>query len=163
MNKLPPHDIDAEEAVIASLMVDANALVKVAPILRPGDFFREVNAWAYEGCLALADRGEAINQITLAHELARCGRLEEVGGITYLSRLIAELPTPIGVGSYAQIVQRDAVYRRLIDAAGKITQMGYQAGPDLEAVLLRAHELLEAVRNRVPAALQPGKRRTIEL
>jgi replicative DNA helicase len=147
VEKLPPHDIDAEEAVIASLLVDGEAIFKVAPILRePDDFFREKNRWAYEACLSLWERGEAINQITLAHELARRGRLEELGGVAYLSRLVTELPTPLGVEYYAQIVQRDAVYRRLIDAAGKINQMGYQGGADLGAALARAEGLLAAVR-----------------
>src|SRR4030065_14159 len=61
--------------------------------------------------------------------------LEERGGVAYLSQLVTELPTPLGVEYYAQIVQRDAVYRRLIDAAGKITQLGYQGGADLGAAL----------------------------
>ncbi len=146
VEKLPPHDVDAEEAVIASLLVDGDAIFKVAPILRPEDFFREKNVWAYDACLTLWDRGEAINQITIAHELARRGRLEELGGVAYLSQLVTELPTPLGVEYYAQIVQRDAVYRRLIDAAGKITQLGYQGGSDLGAALARAEGLLAAVR-----------------
>lgn len=144
--KLPPHDVDAEEAVIASLLVDGEAIFKVAPILRPEDFFREKNVWAYDACLALWERGEAINQITLAHELARRGRLEELGGVAYLSRLVTELPTPLGVEYYAQIVQRDAVYRRLIDAAGKIERLAYQGGPDLSATISRAEALLAEVR-----------------
>jgi replicative DNA helicase len=144
--QLPPHDIEAEEAVVASLLVDGEAIFKVAPVLQPGDFFREKNAWAYDACLALWQRNEAINQITLAHELARRGRLEEMGGVAYLSQLVAELPTPLGVEYYAQIVQRDAVYRRLIDAGQRIQQMAHQGGPDLPATLSRAESLLAAVR-----------------
>jgi replicative DNA helicase len=144
--KLPPHDIEAEEAVIASLLVDGEAIFKVAPVLQPGDFFREKNAWAYDACLALWERNEAINQITLAHELARRGRLEEMGGVAYLSQLVAELPTPLGVEYYAQIVQRDAVYRRLVDAGQRIQQMAYQGGHDLPVILSRAESLLAAVR-----------------
>jgi replicative DNA helicase len=144
--KLPPHDVEAEEAVIASLLVDGEAIFKVAPVLQPGDFFREKNAWAYDACLALWGRNEAINQITLAHELARRGRLEEMGGVAYLSQMVAELPTPLGVEYYAQIVQRDAVYRRLIDASQRIQQMAYQGGADQAAVMSRAEGLLAAVR-----------------
>ncbi|MCJ7511017.1 MAG: AAA family ATPase, partial [Dehalococcoidia bacterium] len=144
--KLPPHDLEAEEAVIASLLVDGEAIFKVAPVLQPGDFFREKNAWAYDACLALWERSEAINQITLAHELARRGRLDEMGGVAYLSQLVADLPTPLGVEYYAQLVQTDAVYRRLVDAGQRIQQMAYQGGPDLPAVLSRAEGLLSAVR-----------------
>src|SRR3972149_6869980 len=116
--KLPPPDVEAEEAVIASLLVDPEAIYRVAPTLKPDDFFREKNAWAFEACLALWGRNESINQITVSHELARRGRLEEVGGAAYLSRLVTELPTSVGVEHYAALVQRDSSYRRLISAAG---------------------------------------------
>ncbi|MEO9256308.1 MAG: DnaB-like helicase N-terminal domain-containing protein, partial [Tepidiformaceae bacterium] len=68
--RLPPHDIEAEEAVIAALMVDAQAILAVHPILKPHDFFREKNGWIFEACVALWNRDEAINQITVAHELS---------------------------------------------------------------------------------------------
>jgi replicative DNA helicase len=144
--KLPPHDIEAEEAVIASLLVDPEAIYKVAPILKPEDFFREQNAWAYESCRALWERNQSINQITVAHELARRGRLEEAGGAAYLSRLVAELPTSVGVEHYAGLVQRDSSYRKLITAAGQIAQMAYQAGPDVGGVLGRAETLIAGIR-----------------
>ena len=144
--KLPPHDIEAEEAVIASLLVDPEAIYRVAPVLKPDDFFREKNAWAFEACLALWERNESINQITVSHELARRGRLEEVGGAAYLSRLVTELPTSVGVEHYAALVQRDSSYRRLISAAGQIAQMAYHAGPDVGNVLARAETLIAAIR-----------------
>ncbi|HEU4759647.1 MAG TPA: replicative DNA helicase [Dehalococcoidia bacterium] len=144
--KLPPHDIEAEEAVVASLLVDAEAIYKVAPKLKPEDFFREKNAWVYEACRALWDRNESLNQITVAHELARRGRLEEVGGASYLSRLVTELPTAVGVEHYAAIVQRDSTYRKLITAAGHIAQIAYQGGPDVGDTLARAETLVAAVR-----------------
>jgi replicative DNA helicase len=140
--RLPPHDIEAEEAVIASLLVDSEAIYKVAAILQPDDFFREKNAWAYEACFALWERNETINEVTVGHELARRDRLEQIGGLAYLSRLVTELPTPIGVEHYAGIVKRDAVYRRLIEAASRITQMAYSGGPDLDGTLGRAESLL---------------------
>jgi replicative DNA helicase len=144
--KLPPHDIEAEEAVIASLLVDPEAIYKVAPTLHSDEFFREKNAWVYDACRALWDRSESINQITVAHELARRERLEDVGGASYLSKLVTELPTSVGVEHYAGLVIRDATYRRLISAAGQIAQMAYQGGADLPEVLTRAEMLLAAVR-----------------
>jgi len=144
--KLPPHDIEAEEAVIASLLVDPEAIYRVAPTLKPEDFFREKNAWAFEACLALWERNESINQITVSHELSRRGRLEEVGGAAYLSRLVTELPTSIGVEHYAGLVQRDSSYRRLISAAGQIAQLAYQAPPEVGDVLARAETLIAAIR-----------------
>ena len=144
--KLPPHDIEAEEAVIASLLVDPEAIYKIAPKLKVEDFFREKNGWVYEACRALWDRNESINQITVAHELARRGRLEDVGGVAYLSRLVTELPTSVGAEHYAGIVQRDSTYRKLITAASQISQMAYQGGPEVGEVLARAETLVSAVR-----------------
>ncbi len=144
--KLPPHDIEAEEAVIASLLVDPEIIYKVAPNLRSEDFFREKNGWVYEACRDLWERNESINQITVAHELSRKGRLEEIGGAAYLSQLVTELPTSVGAEHYAGIVLRDSTYRKLITAAGQMTQMAYQGGPEVAEVLSRAETLVAAVR-----------------
>ncbi len=145
-DRLPPHDIEAEEAVIASLLVDSEAVYRVAAILHAEDFFREKNAWAYEACVSLWERNEAVNQVTVAHELARRDRLEELGGLAYLSRLVTELPTPIGVEHYARIVKRDAIYRRLIESSSRIAQMAYDGGPDLDSTLARAESMILSLR-----------------
>ena len=144
--KLPPNDVEAEEAVIASLLVDPEAIYKVAPKLNPEDFFREKNAWVYQACKALWDRSESINQITVAHELARRDKLEAVGGVSYLSRLVTELPTSVGVEHYATIIQRDAIYRRLISAASNIAQIAYQGEADVASALAQAETMIAQVR-----------------
>jgi replicative DNA helicase len=144
--KLPPHDIEAEEAVIAALLVDAEAVYRISPIVSSADFFREKHGWIYDACLALADRDEAINQITVAHELARRERLEEAGGQTYLADIIRRLPTSMGAEFYARIVKRDSTYRGLIHAATGIMQMAYEAPAEQEAVFARAEELLHRLR-----------------
>ncbi len=145
--QLPPHDIQAEESVVASLMVDDEAINKVATILRASDFFRETTAWTFEACFALWERNETINQVTVAHELDRRGRLEEAGGLTYLSELVLNLPTAVGVEHYAQIVKRDATYRQMIGVATTIAQLAYQGGPDLDGALARAESLVYNIRS----------------
>jgi len=154
IEKLPPHDVDAEKSVIASLLVDSDAVDRVAPILQPADFFREALGWIYEACLALRDRGEAINQVTAAHELGRRNRLDEIGGASYLSRLVAELPTPIGVEHYARIVKRDAIYRHLITASGRIAQIAYCANGNLPEVLAEAEGQVRVVRDMAEPILK---------
>lgn len=141
-----PSDVDAEEAVVASLMVDEDAVFKVQGIVRPEDFHSEPLRWAYEACLSLLERAATIDQVTVAHELARRGLLEEAGGPGFLSRIVAELPTPIGVEHYAYIVQRDAIYRNLISATRQIAQMAYEGGPKVEEVISRAEDLIQALR-----------------
>ncbi len=144
--KLPPHDVEAEEAVIAAAMVDADAIYRIAPILKPSDFFREKNAWVYQACTDLWARDEAINQITVAHELARAERLDDVGGQAYLADTIRRLPTSVGVEFYAQIVKRDSTYRGLINAASGIMGLAFEAPADIESVLAKSEGLLAALR-----------------
>ncbi|MCL0057971.1 replicative DNA helicase [Dehalococcoidales bacterium] len=144
--KLPPHDIDAEEAVIGSLLIDGAAIYKIATFLHQLDFYSERNQWLYEACLSLHQRDEAINQITVAQELDRKGRLEACGGAAYLSHLVSIVPTSLHIEHYAQIVYRLSVMRRLITAASQIADIGYQADPDVDASLSRAEDILFRLR-----------------
>jgi len=147
--KLPPHDIEAEEAVIGSLLIDPEAILKVATFLKPEDFFDEISRIIYQACFSLYQRSdEVINQITVAHELMRQNKLEEIGGAAYLSHLISIVPTSLHVEYYAQIVSNMAIMRRLISAAGQIAAIGYEAGPDVEASLNKAEDILFQVRMR---------------
>ncbi|MBI2917579.1 MAG: replicative DNA helicase [Chloroflexi bacterium] len=143
---LPPHDIEAEEAVIGSLIIDGEAIFRIAPFLKPEDFFREQNQWCYQACLALYQRNEPINQVTLAHELAGQKRLDEAGGLAYLSTVAAQVPTSLHIEQYARIVHRTATLRGLIAAAGRIARLGYEGGPDVDEALGRAEEILFRLR-----------------
>ena len=147
--KLPPHDIEAEEAVIGSLLIDPEAILKVAVSLKAEDFFSETNRVIYQACFSLYQRSnEVVNQITVAHEIARQNRLEEIGGAAYLSHLISIVPTSLHIEHYAQIVSNMAMMRRLIAAAGQIAAIGYAAGPDVESSLNDAEDSLFKVRAR---------------
>ena len=146
--KLPPHDVEAEEAVIGSLLIDPDAIIKIASFLMPEDFWEEMHRLIYEACFSLYQRNEAINQITVAHELARLNNLERIGGAAYLSYLISIVPTSLHVEYYAQIVSNMAVMRKLIAAAGQIAAIGYEAGPDVEATLNRAEDILFQIRKK---------------
>lgn len=149
--RLPPHDIDAEEAVIGSLLIDGDSAYKVATLLKPEDFYREKNRYCYEACIALYQRNEAINQVTAAQELARQERLEPIGGAAYLSHLLSVVPTSVHLEYYGQIVHRLAMMRRLISAAGQIAAIGYDAGPDLDVSLDKAEDLLYRLRTGQPS------------
>lgn len=140
--KLPPHDIGAEEAVIGSLLIDSEAILKITTLLKPEDFFVDRHQRLYKACLSLYQRNEGINQITVAHELARRGKLEDIGGAAYLSHLVSIVPTSLHIEYYAQIVSRLAIMRRLISAAGQIAAIGYEAEPDTNAALSRAEDAL---------------------
>lgn len=145
--KLPPHDIDAEEAVNGSLLIDGQAIYDISVLLKEEDFYSEQNRWIYQACLSLHDRGEAINQITVAQELEREGKLEPSGGGAYLSRLISLVPTSLDIGHYAQIVYRLSIMRQLISAADRISDIGYRADPDISTSLSKAEDVLFRLRH----------------
>ncbi len=144
--RLPPHDIDAEEAAMGSLLIDSAAMYKMDGVIQPLDFYSERNRWIYEACLALRQRDEAINQITVAQELARQGRLEACGGAAFLSHLISICPTSLDIEHYAGIIYRLSMMRRLISAADKISAIGYQADPDVDTSLDKAEDVLFGLR-----------------
>lgn len=146
-DKLPPHDIDAEEAVNGSLLIDGSAIYKITSLLQAVDFYSERNSLIFEACLALYQRNEVINQITVAQELARRDKLDTCGGAAYLSSLIASCPSSFDIESYAQGVYRLSVMRRLISAADQISAIGYQADANVDASLNRAEDILYKLRH----------------
>ena len=148
--KLLPHDIEAEEAVLGSLLMDGESILKVAGVLKPTDFYREKNRSCYEACLAIYSRSEAVNQVTVAHQLALQEEIDQVGGTAYLSHLVSSVPTPVHIEHYGHIVARTASMRKLIDAAAQISALGYGGTDDVEASLGRAEEILFRVRSGQP-------------
>jgi replicative DNA helicase len=148
LDKMMPHNVEAEESVLGSLLIDPDAIFKVAAYLMPADFYIERNGWVYEAILALHDRREAVDFVTLCDELERNDRLEEVGGAAYITRLINVVPTSIHVEYYGHIVERAAIRRRLIRTAGEIAALGYQESEDIDEVVDRAEQILFGVSQR---------------
>ncbi len=145
--RMPPHDIDAEQAVLGSLLIDPEAIFKVMNLLEAEHFFLEKNRETYQACLALYDRNEGVNPITVGHELGRRGRLEVVGGSAFLSDLVLRTPTSVGVEYYAHIVSRLGTMRDLISAANDIAAIGYEAPPSTDTALDRAESILFQLRH----------------
>ena len=144
--KLLPHDVEAEEAVIGSLLIDGESILRVTSVVKAGDFYREKNRLCYAACVGLFQRSEAIDQVTLARELARIEQLDSVGGMAYLSHLVAITPTSAHAEHYAHLISRTSIMRSLIGAAGRISAMGYDDTDDIEATLRRAEDALFQVR-----------------
>lgn len=147
VDRLPPYDANAEESVIGSILIDGDSLNRITSFLRPADFYGEKNRWCFDAFLALFNRGEAINQVTVAHELNLQDRLEELGGSAYLSHLVMVVPTSVHIEYYARIVQRTSIMRQLIDVGGRISQIGLtESDADTDAALSRAEDLLFQIR-----------------
>ena len=145
-DRLLPHSVEAEESVIGALLIDNEAFPKITGIVTAEDFYVTKNRWCFEACLALFDRSEAINQVTVAEELVLRERLEEIGGTSYLAHLVRTVPTTIHVEHYAGIVQRTSIMRRLIRTADDIAAIGYEGDADANAALSKAEDLLYRVR-----------------
>ena len=144
--KLLPHDVEAEEAVLGSILIDGECLTQLAPLLKEGDFYRERNQICFDAAMALFQRDQAVDQVTLAGELQRTERLDLVGGMAYLSHLVSITPTSVHAEDYAQVISRTSNMRRLIVAGNRIVELGYGDTEDLEATMRQAEDALFTVR-----------------
>ena len=145
--KLLPHDIEAEEAVVGSLLIDGDCFVRISSLVKPQDFYRERNQVCFAAASALFERNEVIDQVTLARELDRINQLEAVGGMAYLSHLVSVTPTSAHSEHYAHLVARTSTMRTLIDAASRISAMGYEDTADVDSTLRQAEDILFGVRS----------------
>jgi replicative DNA helicase len=148
IERLPPQNMEAEEAVLGALLIDPDAIIRLATILRPEDFYREKHGWIYDVILALHERREPIDFLTVCDELERREQLNQVGGPAFINSLINAVPTSIHAEYYAHIVERAATRRRLIEAAGQIAALAYQEADDVEEVVDHAEQVLFGVSER---------------
>lgn len=150
-DEMLPRNIEAEEAVIGSLLIgQGDALVDVSPIISPEDFGTEKLGWAYQAAINLDARGSAIDYLTMCDELERVGKLQEFGGSTEMSRLVGAVPTSMNAEHYADIVYQDSVRRQLIHAASEIVAMAYRGDAEgVEALLAKAEQKLGVVGRRI--------------
>ncbi|MGI6376150.1 MAG: replicative DNA helicase [Anaerolineae bacterium] len=146
--RLPPQNIEAEQSVLGSLLIDPDAIVTVGSFLRPEDFYRETHGMIYAAIRALNERHIAADFVTVVDQLERSGELETVGGASYLSSLINAVPTSVHVEHYARIIERQSTMRRLISAAGQIAALAYEDQGEADQVVDRAEQLLFEVSQR---------------
>ena len=135
VGKVPPHDLEAEQAVIGSMLTDSDAIVSSIEILKPEDFYRADNKIIYEAMLNLYNRSEPIDIITVKAELESMGRFEQVGGLEYLAELPDKVPTTANVQKYIKIVEEKSVLRNLIKTANEIIELGYNPTEDVEDIM----------------------------
>jgi replicative DNA helicase len=145
--KLLPQNVEAEAGVLGSLLIDPEAVAQIADFLRPEDFYREAHREIFKATLDLYEAGSPADLITLTDELQRRNLLEEIGGVSYVSSLANQVPTSANVEHYARIVERTAVLRRLIQAAGQIAGVAYSE-PDANEALDQAEKLIFNVSQR---------------
>jgi replicative DNA helicase len=155
---MTPSNVEAEEAVLGSILINPDALFDVATFLKADDFFLVKNGWVWDGIVALHERREPIDFLTVTDELERQGRLQEVGGPVYISQLMDTVPSAIHAEAYGRIVEQTALRRRLLGAASEVAQLAYDEKENIELVLDRAEQALFAVsERRLTRDIQPIK------
>jgi replicative DNA helicase len=144
-DKMVPHNVEAEQAVLGALLIDPDAIFKVNVFLAGADFYVEKHRWIYDAVMALHERREAIDFVTLCDELERRERLSELGGGAYITSLLNATPTALNVEHYGHIVERTSTLRKLIGAAGEIAALAYEDSDDVDEVVDRAEQILFGV------------------
>ena len=135
INKLPPQNIEAEQSVLGSLMIDKDAVIKIADFLQSTDFYKPAHQKIYETMIELYQRHEPIDILSLPNRLKDKGFLQDIGGISYLTSLTNMVPTASSIVSYAKIVQQKKLLRDLIGAAYDISELGFQEDRDVDDLL----------------------------
>ncbi|MGN6484521.1 MAG: replicative DNA helicase [Thermomicrobiales bacterium] len=149
IERLPPHNIEAEQSVLGSLMIDRDAIIKVASYLKPEDFYIWANGTIYQAILDLYNKREPTDLLTLSDELKKRGVFDDVGGDVYLTTLMGVVPVAVHVEYYGRIVERQSTRRRLIQAGSEIVGIGFQDALDTEEALDQAQrQILEVSQQR---------------
>jgi replicative DNA helicase len=146
--RLPPQNLEAEQSVLGSMLLEKEAVNTAIEHLRPEDFYRDAHRRVFESMVELTDRGEPLDVITLVEALRQKKSLEEIGGVTYLTQLANVVPTAANVAFYTRIVREKSLLRQLINAATKIAARGYESGDDVEQVIDEAEQAIYNVSRR---------------
>ena len=148
LGKVPPQDIEAEQAVIGSMLTDQDAVIAAIETLKPDDFYREDNKLIYTAILNIYNKAEPIDIITLKAELTSMKKLDAVGGLEYIVELPEKVPTTANVDRYIKIVEEKSMLRNLIKTANEILSIGYEQTEDVEDVMDHAEKKIFDVMQR---------------
>jgi replicative DNA helicase len=143
--RVPPQNIDAERSVLGALMLDKDAVIKVANLMRIGDFYKDDHNLIYEAMLELYEKREPIDVLSLSNRLEEKNQLEKIGGSSYLTGLVNSVPSSSNVEHYAKVVQKKSTLRKLINVSAEIVELGYKEEEDVEKLLDTAEQKLFAV------------------
>jgi len=163
IDRIPPSNLEAEMALLGSILVDKEMMSTVAEIVQPSDFYASLHESIYLALFALYERGEPLDKVALAEELRNRGMLDKIGGLAYLNSLMDTVPTAASAEYYARIVREKSTLRGLIHAGTQVTQLGYESEDDVPAAIDRAEQVVYDVGNRsehnafatVPSMLLP--------
>ena len=142
---VPPHSLDAERAVLGSIFIDKDALIKISDFLASSDFYHDTHRIVYEAIISLYDKRVPIDLVTLTNFLEDSNHLQLIGGASYLAELANEVPTSTHIFQYASIVKQKSVLRKLIKAGDTIKGLGFKEGTEIDKLIDEAEKSLFAV------------------
>lgn len=145
INRIPPQNKEAEQSVLGSLLLDRDAVIKIADLITADDFYEDKHKVIYLAILALYDERSSIDILTVSNKLDEGHSLDKIGGMSYLTTLVNSVPSSAHIVHYANIIRRKGTLRRLISASTDIVGLGYQEDLDLESLLDQAEQKLFSV------------------
>jgi len=148
ITKVPPQNIEAEQAVLGCMLIEKEAIGKSEALVRAEDFYRDAHRKIFQSIVKLAEKGEPIDLISVTEELRNKGQLEEVGGSVYVTQLANMVPTAANVEYYAKIVQNKSVLRNLINTATQIATFGYEAEEEIDVLVDKAEQMIFNIAQR---------------
>lgn len=144
-NRLPPQDIEAEQSVLGSLLIDKDAIIKIADIIAPKDFYRKIHEVIFQSMVELYAKSEPIDLLTLSSKLKEKKQFKEIGGMSYLTTLMNYVPTASNVIHYARIVNQKRVLRDLIGASYEISSLAFEENKNIDEVIDEAEKRIFSV------------------
>ena len=158
LGKVPPHDVEAEQAVLGSMLTDKDAVISAIEVLKVEDFYRTDNKSIYEAIMNLYNKAEPIDIITVKDELESLGRFEQVGGLEYLASLPDKVPTTANAMKYIKIVEEKSTLRNLIKTANEIIELGYDPTEDVSDIMEGAEKkIFNIMQNKDKKSYSPIK------
>jgi len=156
--RMPPQNVEAEQSVLGSMMLDRDVIPTVTEILKPEDFYRQDHVEIYEAIMDLFERAEPVDIITVSDQLRLRGSLDNAGGLEYLTHLVNSVPTTANVRHYSKIVEEKALLRKLIRTSTDIVNLGYEANEEVEYVLDKAEKnIFDILQKRNLKGMSPIK------
>ena len=134
-NRVPPHDVEAEQAVLGSMLVDKDAVIAGLEVLKENDFYREDDRSVFEAIVSLYSKSEPVDLITVKKELTENGKFERIGGMEFIAALPGKVPTTTNVDRYIKIVKEQSMRRSLIQTSNELISLGYDDTEETERII----------------------------
>lgn len=158
LGKIPPNDVEAEQAVLGAMLLDKDAVINAVNALKPEDFYREENKLIFSAMLALYGRAEPIDIITVKDELVSLGVLDVCGGIEYIAELSDKVPTTANSDNYIKIVEEKSILRSLIKTSNELIDLGYDQTLEVNEIIEKAEKsVFDLLKNRNQREASPIK------